>query len=128
MLSRIIRRKIFTVRNFRCLSNNDKVGDDEATPPANQSKVKDLLDNAAAFVDTKPKNPEDKWATLPYAEGTIFNKQDQHGHFERSTIDPAETSIVLFPGQGAQFVGMAKSLTKFPEAMDLFEMASEILK
>lgn len=41
---------------------------------------------------------------------------------------PENPTIVLFPGQGAQFVGMAKSLVDIPEAMDMFEIASSILK
>lgn len=110
------------------MSNGPKSADDNSTPPDNSSKIKDLLENATAFVDTAPKHAEDQWATLPYAQGTVFNRRDQNRHFERTKIDPAETSIVLFPGQGSQFVGMAKSLTKYPEATDLFEMASEILR
>lgn len=40
---------------------------------------------------------------------------------------PKDPTIILFPGQGAQFVGMAKSLVDNPAAMDLFEIASEVL-
>lgn len=110
------------------MSKSDKIADDISTPETNHSKVKELLENATAFVDTMPKDADDKWATLPYVEGTVFNKRDQSRHFERTKIDPSETSVILFPGQGSQFVGMAKSLTKYPEAMDIFEIASEILR
>lgn len=41
---------------------------------------------------------------------------------------PTDPSIILFPGQGAQFVGMAKSLVDIPAAMDLFEIASDVLR
>lgn len=41
---------------------------------------------------------------------------------------PKNPTIVLFPGQGSQFVGMAKSLVDIPDARDLFEIASEILR
>lgn len=34
----------------------------------------------------------------------------------------------MFPGQGSQFIGMGRSLLKFPKARDLFEAANEILK
>lgn len=130
MLGRIIKRNVFTTRNFRCISKGDQIGggDNESPPETRESKLKELLENSTAFVDTTPKNSEDRWATLPYVEGTVFNKRDQNAHFERSKIDPSETSIVLFPGQGSQFVGMAKNLTKYPAARDLFEMASEILR
>ncbi|KAM8710737.1 hypothetical protein ACLKA7_017373 [Drosophila subpalustris] len=46
----------------------------------------------------------------------------------RPTIDPKETSIVLFPGQGTQYVGMAKDLLRFPGARRIFELANEVLK
>lgn len=42
-------------------------------------------------------------------------------------VDPSTTSIILFPGQGAQFIGMGKQLQEYKEAMDLFTIASEIL-
>lgn len=41
---------------------------------------------------------------------------------------PENPTIVLFPGQGSQFVGMAKSLVDIPEAVDMFDIASSILK
>lgn len=129
MLTRIIKRNIFTTKNFRCISTSDKTPTaDEAPPDSEEAKVKELLENSAAFVDTAPKNAEDQWATLPYPEGTVFNKRDQNRHFERTKVDPVDTSVILFPGQGSQFVGMAKSLMKFPQAQDLFELASEVLR
>lgn len=42
-------------------------------------------------------------------------------------VDPTRTSILLFPGQGAQFVGMGEQLLKYPMVNDMFEVASEIL-
>lgn len=41
--------------------------------------------------------------------------------------NPKNTSIVLFPGQGTQYVGMANKLLKFPEARRIFKMANEVL-
>lgn len=46
---------------------------------------------------------------------------------ERRTIDPKETSIILFPGQGSQYVGMAAQLMRFPSARSIFELANEVL-
>lgn len=129
MLSRIIKRNILTTKNFRCISKGEKVPCAvEAPPDSKEAKVKELLENSAAFVDTKPQSAEDQWATLPYVEGTVFNPRDQNRHFERTKVDPADTSVILFPGQGSQFVGMAKNLIKFPQAKDLFELASEVLR
>ncbi|EDV95885.1 probable malonyl-CoA-acyl carrier protein transacylase, mitochondrial [Drosophila grimshawi] len=46
----------------------------------------------------------------------------------RQAIDPKETSVVLFPGQGTQYVGMAKDLLRFPGARRIFQLANEVLK
>uniref|UniRef100_A0AA85K3M9 [acyl-carrier-protein] S-malonyltransferase n=1 Tax=Trichobilharzia regenti TaxID=157069 RepID=A0AA85K3M9_TRIRE len=48
---------------------------------------------------------------------------------ERATdIEPDKTSIILFPGQGAQFVGMGKELVKLPKIKEMFQCANEILR
>lgn len=54
------------------------------------------------------------------------SRRDQQNH--RIKVDPNETSIVLFPGQGSQYVGMGQNLLKFPGARDIFELANEVLK
>lgn len=89
--------------------------------------VQDLLENAATFEDLHRETPDNDWATLPYPEGTHL-KRDQSKKAMRPKVDPKETSIILFPGQGAQYVGMAAGLVKFPGARDIFAMASEVLK
>jgi [acyl-carrier-protein] S-malonyltransferase len=91
--------------------------------------VKDLLDNAALGNDEIPTNPDDFWATNPYPKGAVHNRKRLQGmKVSRPKIDPKETSIILFPGQGAQYVGMAKQFEAIPEARDLFEIASEVLR
>ena len=95
----------------------------------NKQAIKNLLDGSASFVETSPKQSLDEWATLPYVDGTILSRKDRDEmDIQRPKIDPRDTSIILFPGQGAQFVGMAKSLENVPVAKDLFDYASEILK
>ncbi|KAF6040254.1 MCAT [Bugula neritina] len=42
--------------------------------------------------------------------------------------DPRSTSILLFPGQGSQFVGMGKKLLAVKAAHELFTIASDIVK
>lgn len=44
--------------------------------------------------------------------------------------DDSDMSVLLFPGQGAQFVGMAKQLLDdpdLPNVRDMFDRASQIL-
>lgn len=91
------------------------------------NKIKDLLENAAAGADTNPQTQADLWSTSPYPEGAVLNRRDQSKKSKRSGKDPRETSIVLFPGQGSGYVGMAKSLVRIPEARDMFQIASEVL-
>lgn len=90
-------------------------------------KIKDLLENAASGTDNNPQTQADVWATSPYPEGAIFNRRDQSKKSRRLGKDPRDTSIVLFPGQGSGYVGMAKSLVRIPEARDMFQIASEVL-
>lgn len=37
-------------------------------------------------------------------------------------------SIIVFPGQGAQYVGMAKNLINIPKVQRMFEIANDVFK
>ncbi|KAM3858970.1 malonyl-CoA-acyl carrier protein transacylase, mitochondrial-like [Diretmus argenteus] len=41
--------------------------------------------------------------------------------------DPADCSVLLFPGQGSQFVGMGRGLLKYPNVKEMFSVAQKIL-
>lgn len=90
------------------------------------SPLKKALEDASSFDDVHPSNVQQKWATMPYPAGTNTMKKDDQ--FKESKLDPRDNSIILFPGQGSQYVGMAKNLLKFPMAKELFELANYILK
>ncbi|CAH1155762.1 unnamed protein product [Phaedon cochleariae] len=97
---------------------------DDSKETLQDSPLKKLLEDSASFQDIT--NKEQQWVTLPYPEGTNVRKQ---GEFEKKNKkDPRDTSIILFPGQGSQYVGMAKNLLKFPMVKDLFELANYILR
>lgn len=127
MLQRIFRRSLST---SRCLGFWEKKDVINPIDEFNKSEhhVKDLLNSSATFVDEKHKYDYDTWSTLPYAEGTVITKSTGRELAVRAKIDPEDTTVILFPGQGSQFVGMAKSLEHIPAAKDLFDWASEILK
>lgn len=96
---------------------------------SSNKNIKDLLDNAATGADEFPSDPADMWSTKPYPKGSVtYRKRDQGRKVSQLRSDPKETSIILFPGQGAQYVGMAKDLEKIPEARDLFDIASQVLR
>ncbi|XP_061570869.1 malonyl-CoA-acyl carrier protein transacylase, mitochondrial [Cololabis saira] len=45
----------------------------------------------------------------------------------RPRRDPGDCSVLLFPGQGSQFVGMAGGLLKYPNVKEMFSAAQKIL-
>ena len=53
--------------------------------------------------------------------------RDQARHSFRPKLDPKKTSILLFPGQGSQFVGMGESLLKYPNVSKMYKIAKDIL-
>lgn len=120
LLLRSITRRFQLNQTVRTISNDGSSSD-------KSSQLKDLLDNSATFDDLRSDAIEAEWATLPYPEGTSL-RRDQSQKAFRPKIDPKETSVILFPGQGAQYVGMAQNLVKFPDARDLFEIAADVLK
>ncbi|XP_074481354.1 malonyl-CoA-acyl carrier protein transacylase, mitochondrial [Sebastes fasciatus] len=45
----------------------------------------------------------------------------------RARKDPSDCSVLLFPGQGSQFVGMSRGLLKYPNVKEMFTVAQKIL-
>ncbi|XP_072311215.1 malonyl-CoA-acyl carrier protein transacylase, mitochondrial [Eucyclogobius newberryi] len=45
----------------------------------------------------------------------------------RPRKDPSNTAVLLFPGQGSQFVGMGRGLMKYPNVKEMFTAAQRIL-
>ncbi|XP_058057515.1 probable malonyl-CoA-acyl carrier protein transacylase, mitochondrial [Anopheles bellator] len=121
MLFRVFHRRLH--RTLRQLGTDAKV------PPiatGDSESVKKLLEHAASFEDLDRRSEESDWATLPYVAGTYISR-DQSKKAVRPTIDPRETNIIVFPGQGSQYVGMGSKLLKFPGARDIFALANEVL-
>lgn len=113
-------------RNSKKDDADDKNKPDPSDEKPRESPLKKLLEDAASFEDVKTRNIEQKWATLPYGESAKIQKQGEH--FKKEKKDPRDSTIILFPGQGSQYVGMANDLLKFPLVKDLFDLASYILK
>lgn len=45
----------------------------------------------------------------------------------RARKAPGEVSVLLFPGQGSQFVGMARGLLQYGSVRDMFSVAEKVL-
>lgn len=86
-------------------------------------QVKKDLNNFLKESPLKSFSDDDQWATTPYPEGTTF-ANDKNSY---AKIDPEMTSIILFPGQGNQYVGMSKNLLIHSVVVDMFDAASSIL-
>lgn len=89
-----------------------------------ESPLKQLVESSSSFEDLKPFTREQQWATLPYPRDMKIHKAMEQ---KKPTQDPRESSIILFPGQGTQYVGMSQNLLKFPKARDLFELSNYVL-
>nr|XP_033809319.1 malonyl-CoA-acyl carrier protein transacylase, mitochondrial [Geotrypetes seraphini] len=58
----------------------------------------------------------------------MLQETGKAGESERvSKRCPLDSSIMLFPGQGSQFVGMGKGLLKYPTVRAMFEAAKSVL-
>lgn len=91
---------------------------DNAGTPSSEENVAQMLAEAATYSDAKDTN----WATSPYPAGAPTGEK-----IARPAIDPLDTCIMLFPGQGTIKVGAMKKYLRFPQARELFEIANEIL-
>ncbi|KAI8437880.1 hypothetical protein MSG28_010562 [Choristoneura fumiferana] len=88
-----------------------------------ESPLRRLLDGAATFGEpAAPGEGELRWATQPYAR-----RGGAAGAGAAPREQPEDTVVLLFPGQGAQRVGMGLKLAHLPAARDLYQLASEIL-
>ena len=56
-----------------------------------------------------------------------INKNVDRVRMQRPEVNPRETSVLLFPGQGSQIVGMGKKLLPYPGVKELYLKANEIL-
>lgn len=56
-----------------------------------------------------------------------LNSQGQTVKSRSKTANPETSSYIFFPGQGSQYVGMAKDLIQYPEVANMFEIAKQEL-
>ncbi|XP_002732562.1 malonyl-CoA-acyl carrier protein transacylase, mitochondrial-like [Saccoglossus kowalevskii] len=93
----------------------DKIGSSDLEIDGKQ--VKELLDSFA-----KPDIAEQE---------ALTGLSDENSNLQlprrKPAVDPADTSILLFPGQGSQFVGMGEKLLGAPNVKEIYQAASEIL-
>lgn len=118
--------RVFATKSESYVNETDSQSISKSEVSERETDIKQLLEEASLCNDPLPDDPEHVWSTSPYPEGVLL-KRDQSRHFAKPKVDPRETSLVLFPGQGTQYVGMGKDLMKFPIARDLFDAANDLL-
>lgn len=109
-------------RSLHCSSTFFKRNKTDKFEQPSESQIRDLLDGAS--VGHRQKIGDQKWLTSPFKTERV---RDQGQKVNRPKIDPQETSVILFPGQGVQRVGMGKSLLKLPQVENMYKAANEIL-
>ncbi|XP_074644663.1 malonyl-CoA-acyl carrier protein transacylase, mitochondrial-like [Tubulanus polymorphus] len=97
----------------------------ERAPNENSEDILNLMNtNNDYSVETDdPQNRDDFLSD--FARRKKQRLQQRYAY--RPRADPKDTSILLFPGQGSQFVGMGKKLLQYPNVKKLYELSSEIL-
>lgn len=83
--------------------------------------VSQLLDEAATYSEVT----STKWVTTPYAATAGISQEDME--LRKPKINPSDTSVMLFPGQGVIKVGQVREYMRFPRVKELFEIANEML-
>lgn len=80
-----------------------------------ESPLKSALENATLYDELRVKS---EWASQPYTHLPPDRVKQKN--------DPIEATIILFPGQGTQYIGMGKTLFKYPGVKEIYECASEV--
>ncbi|XP_011629526.1 probable malonyl-CoA-acyl carrier protein transacylase, mitochondrial [Pogonomyrmex barbatus] len=104
----------------RTNESQDESATNDMQIPSGEENVSRLLREAATYSDAK----DTSWATSPYPADAPTSVEEE---VVKPKIDPLDTCVVLFPGQGTIKVGMVEKYLRFPQAKELFEIANEIL-
>ncbi|XP_053992126.1 probable malonyl-CoA-acyl carrier protein transacylase, mitochondrial [Hylaeus volcanicus] len=104
--------------NTSKLVNAEVSSTDDFESTCNTEHVSYLLEESTTFKDAKDKS----WATTPFPKDVSTKQMG-----DRPFVNPEDTSVIMFPGQGTIKVGMVNNYMKFPAAKELFEIANEIL-
>ncbi|CAL1545995.1 unnamed protein product [Lymnaea stagnalis] len=122
-----LEKKGISETEFLSKLNNSLDDESAATAQKAFTGSKEDLEELLKNISTEPKYLSE---TDSFPSDMQRYKQWKKQELDTSSkpkVAPSLTSVVLFPGQGSQFVGMGKKLLHFPGVNDLYDEASSIL-
>lgn len=94
-----------------------------AVTAASRGKVRSLVSLSRRLSTNQPPSPNG----APENPAPLPDSVQPEGRQLRPRKDPRNRSVLLFPGQGSQFVGMGRGLLKYPNVKEMFRAARKIL-
>ncbi|KAE8281349.1 Malonyl-CoA-acyl carrier protein transacylase, mitochondrial [Larimichthys crocea] len=93
---------------------------------SSRGPVRSLLSLSRRLCTSQPGSPDATRHLTPETNAPLPDSDvKQQGRGPRK--DPSDCSVLLFPGQGSQFVGMGRGLLKYPNVKEMFAVAHKIL-
>lgn len=105
------------------LNSNLSLSKQYSSDSSMNKSVTELLRNSEGTNDEQPQE-------INSDPSSVKRRKPRHPPKEPSTeegLDFSHQSVILFPGQGSQFVGMGAKLFDIPSVKELYEEASHIL-
>lgn len=90
-------------------------------------KVRSLLPLSRSLSTSRPGSPDGASPPWPDTPSALPHTEPPAAEQRRPRKDPSGSSVLLFPGQGSQYVGMGRGLLKYPNVKDMFAVAQKIL-
>ncbi|XP_039891388.1 malonyl-CoA-acyl carrier protein transacylase, mitochondrial [Simochromis diagramma] len=94
---------------------------------SSRGKVRSLVSLSRTLYTNKPGSTAGDYPSPAEAPASPPNSEPAAAPQRRPKKDPSGCSVLLFPGQGSQFVGMGRGLLKYPNVKEMFTVAQKIL-
>lgn len=111
---------------FPRLDGSPAINEHPKTNRLVSQSLKELESSSVSPLDQIPEFPSDyENFNTRLRDKNWFRDQSRHSF--RPKVNPQDTALLLFPGQGSQFVGMGKNLLEYPNVEKMYHFAGKIL-